>query len=65
MDDYKLATANASIHADFSMENSSNDMTQAIASMTLEAGDGVSHKQQQVVKVGERNEKPYATSKEV
>ncbi|CAH2075344.1 unnamed protein product, partial [Iphiclides podalirius] len=64
LDDYKLATANASINADFSMENSTNDMTQAIASMTLEAGDGVNHKQQQASKVGERNEKDHATSKE-
>ncbi|CAK1604276.1 unnamed protein product [Parnassius mnemosyne] len=63
LEDYKLATANASIHADFGMEEGTNDMSHAIASMSLETGDGVPA-QQQAAKVGERNEKEPTTSKE-
>ncbi|XP_068630770.1 constitutive coactivator of PPAR-gamma-like protein 1 homolog isoform X2 [Battus philenor] len=64
LEDYKLATANASIHADFSMEEGTNDMVHGIASMTLEGGDGGSAKQHQAGKVGEHNEREHAAAKE-
>ncbi|XP_063621419.1 constitutive coactivator of PPAR-gamma-like protein 1 [Cydia splendana] len=39
LDDYKLATANASMNADFSTEERTMEVGQALASMSLEGGD--------------------------
>ncbi|XP_072940583.1 constitutive coactivator of PPAR-gamma-like protein 1 homolog isoform X2 [Epargyreus clarus] len=39
LEDYKLATANASINADFSMEEQSHDMSHSLAAMSLDGGD--------------------------
>ncbi|XP_045534436.1 constitutive coactivator of PPAR-gamma-like protein 1 isoform X1 [Papilio machaon] len=59
LEDYKLATANASINADFSMEES-NDLSHGIGTMTLD-GEGIS--KQQAAKPGDRNDQ--ASSKEM
>ncbi|KAJ0179851.1 hypothetical protein K1T71_004442 [Dendrolimus kikuchii] len=39
LEDYKLATANASMNADFSMEDRANEVHGAMAAMSLECGD--------------------------
>ncbi|XP_037299637.1 constitutive coactivator of PPAR-gamma-like protein 1 isoform X2 [Manduca sexta] len=39
LEDYKLATANASMNADFSIEDTSQDVHHAMAAMSLEAGE--------------------------
>lgn len=39
LEDYKLATANASMNADFSMEERANDVHSAMAAMSLDCGD--------------------------
>ncbi|XP_063361362.1 constitutive coactivator of PPAR-gamma-like protein 1 [Cydia amplana] len=39
LDDYKLATANASMNADFSTEERTTEVGRALASMSLEGGD--------------------------
>lgn len=40
LEDYKLATVNASINADFSLEEHCHELSHGVAAMTLEAGDG-------------------------
>lgn len=45
LEDYKLATANASMNADFSMEEGHNDIRHGIAAINLEAGDASAPKQ--------------------
>lgn len=44
LEDYKLATANASMNADFSEERVA-DLNHAIANISLEGGDGVAKPQ--------------------
>ncbi|XP_032511421.2 constitutive coactivator of PPAR-gamma-like protein 1 isoform X2 [Danaus plexippus] len=39
LEDYKLATANASINADFSMEDHCHELVQGVAAASLEGGD--------------------------
>ncbi|XP_039749052.1 constitutive coactivator of PPAR-gamma-like protein 1 [Pararge aegeria] len=49
LEDYKLATANASINADFSMEDHCHDLSHDVAAMSLDGGDAapIKHPQQQ------------------
>lgn len=39
LEDYKLATANASMNADFNTEEAASEVHHGMASMSLEAGD--------------------------
>lgn len=39
LDDYKLATANASMNADFCLDDRSIDVSHALSSMTLDSAD--------------------------
>ncbi|KAJ8731999.1 hypothetical protein PYW08_014729 [Mythimna loreyi] len=63
LDDYKLATANASINADFSMEERPNEIQHGFAAMSLDAGDAGAAKQQ-TVNAADKNEKPQSAPKE-
>ncbi|XP_063379164.1 constitutive coactivator of PPAR-gamma-like protein 1 [Cydia fagiglandana] len=59
LDDYKLATANASMNADFSTEERTMEVGQALASMSLEGGDAEQKKP--APKPVEKQEKQAAT----
>lgn len=63
LEDYKLATANASMNADFSLEEHCHELSHGVAAMTLETGDGESIKPQQAGKPTDKIEK--SSSKEV
>ncbi|XP_053602240.1 constitutive coactivator of PPAR-gamma-like protein 1 isoform X3 [Plodia interpunctella] len=45
LEDYKLATANASMNADFNMEEQSCELQHAVAALSLESGDATSNMQ--------------------
>lgn len=64
MEDYKLATANASISADFSMEERPTEIQHGLAAVSLDSGDAGAAKQQSV-NPAQKNEKPQTTAKEV
>lgn len=64
MDDYKLATANASINADFSMEEKPSEIQQGLAAVSLDSGDAGAANQQ-TVQSADKNEKPQPAPKEV
>uniref|UniRef100_A0A2A4JEZ2 Constitutive coactivator of PPAR-gamma-like protein 1 n=1 Tax=Heliothis virescens TaxID=7102 RepID=A0A2A4JEZ2_HELVI len=63
LDDYKLATANASINADFSMEERSTEIQHGLAAVSLDSGDASAAKQQ-LVNPADKNEKPQTAPKE-
>lgn len=63
MEDYKLATANASMNADFYMEERTQDMSQSMANMSLEAGDASAVKPQ--VAATDETKKQLPAAKEV
>lgn len=64
MEDYKLATANSSMNADFYMEDRTVDLHHGLAAMSLESGDAPAPKQQvSVDKSGKQKSKK--SSKEV
>nr|XP_049703289.1 constitutive coactivator of PPAR-gamma-like protein 1 isoform X1 [Helicoverpa armigera]XP_049703290.1 constitutive coactivator of PPAR-gamma-like protein 1 isoform X1 [Helicoverpa armigera] len=63
LDDYKLATANASINADFSMEERSTEIQHGLAAVSLDSGDASAAKQQ-LVNPADKNEKPQSATKE-
>lgn len=65
LEDYKLATANASMSADFSMEKQTNDLHHGFASLSLEAGVMSSTKQQKQNIIKKKAEKPQSAIKEV
>lgn len=64
LEDYKLATANASINADFSMEERAVEVQHGVAAMSLDSGDAGPAKQQSFT-TADKNEKPQITVKEV
>ncbi|CAH1644349.1 unnamed protein product [Spodoptera littoralis] len=64
LDDYKLATANASINADFSMEERPSDIQHGLAAISLDSGDAGAAKQQ-TINPADKNEKPQSAPKEV
>lgn len=64
LEDYKLATANASMSADFSMEKQTNDLHHGFASLSLEAGVMSSTKQQKQNIIKKKAEKPQSAIKE-
>lgn len=57
LEDYKLATANASINADFSMEDHCHELVQGVAAASLEGGDATN--------VAAKQEKSEKHAKEV
>lgn len=63
LEDYKLATANASINADFSMEDRSQDVSHGMAAMSLEAGEAPAAKPQPAAATNEN--KKQTAAKEV
>ncbi|CAH0627072.1 unnamed protein product [Chrysodeixis includens] len=63
LDDYKLATANASINADFSMEERAVEIQHGVAAISLDSGDAGAAKQQ-AISPADKNEKPQITVKE-
>lgn len=66
LQDYKLATANASMNADFGMEEQKVDINHGIAAMSLDSGDAPPPPppKQQVSPV-DRSGKQQSSSKEV
>lgn len=59
-----MATANASISADFSMEERPTEIQQGFAAVSLDSGDAGAAKQQ-TVSPADKNEKPQTAPKEV
>ncbi|XP_045446180.1 constitutive coactivator of PPAR-gamma-like protein 1 [Melitaea cinxia] len=62
LEDYKLATANASMNADFSIEDHCHELSHSVAGLSLDSGDAASLKQPSA-KPCDKKEK--STSKEV
>ncbi|XP_041976736.1 constitutive coactivator of PPAR-gamma-like protein 1 isoform X2 [Aricia agestis] len=58
LEDYKLATANASMNADFSIEEHCHELSHGVAAMTLEGADSDTQKQQ-ATKPTNKNGKPF------
>ncbi|CAB3243440.1 unnamed protein product [Arctia plantaginis] len=63
LEDYKLATANASMSADLSMEERSFDILHGMAAMSVESGEAGPAKQQSTTP-GDKIEKQTTTSRE-
>lgn len=62
LEDYKLATANASMNADFGIEDHCHELSHSVAGLSLDSGDAASLKQPPA-KPSDKKEK--STSKEV
>ncbi|RVE47107.1 hypothetical protein evm_008291 [Chilo suppressalis] len=63
LEDYKLATANASMNADFSMEDRATEVHHGLANLSLDGGDAVNFSQQPSKPV-DKNDKPQTSTKE-
>ncbi|XP_028158532.1 constitutive coactivator of PPAR-gamma-like protein 1 isoform X2 [Ostrinia furnacalis] len=63
LEDYKLATANASMNADFNTEEATSDVHQRMSAMTLDGGDA-SAAQPSKPAVNDKNDKPAPATKE-
>ncbi|XP_059060222.1 constitutive coactivator of PPAR-gamma-like protein 1 [Achroia grisella] len=60
LEDYKLATANASINADFSIEDQNVDVNHGLAALSLDGGDANTATTQQPEKQANKTEKQPA-----
>ncbi|XP_052753605.1 constitutive coactivator of PPAR-gamma-like protein 1 isoform X2 [Galleria mellonella] len=66
LEDYKLATANASINADFSIEEQSIDVNHGLAALSLDGGDtSTTTAIQQPSKQASKTEKQQSSTKEI
>ncbi|XP_075970651.1 constitutive coactivator of PPAR-gamma-like protein 1 homolog isoform X2 [Anticarsia gemmatalis] len=63
LEDYKLATANASMNADFSMEERTTEIHQGFAAISLDSGEAGPVKQQSI-NPADKTDKPLPTAKE-
>lgn len=64
LEDYKLATANASMNADLSMEERSLDFVHGMAALSVESGEAGPAKQQSTT-TGDKIEKQTTANREV
>lgn len=62
LEDYKLATANASMNADFGMEGRSVDIHHGIAALSLDSGDAPSLAPKQQVSPVDKSDKLKSSS---